>query len=203
MASLAPAVAAGRAPVRGSVVALSPPELARLDEYEGGYRRVQLTAIVGDAEREVIAYVAGDGAQDWTPAMTVPPSEMYLTAVRLHLRGVWGAGAGDGVAVASFEGGRVVERGAWSYPGVGKLGMESLFVEANRVCSAPWVDGGKEKKARVVETAHSLRSAGICDASDLERLGVDGVNPQLVKCGQAPIDKPMIEALLQVCQRAD
>lgn len=200
VASLAPAPADGLAPVRGSVVTLTSAELARLDGFEGGYRRVQLTAVVDGVEKPVIAYVAGDGTQGWTPAMVVPPSEMYLTAVRLHLRSVWGAGAGDEIDVRSFEGGRVVERGSWSYPGLGKLAMESLLVEANRICTAPWVDGGKEKKTRVIETSHSLRSVGVLGAADLKRHGASGLNPLLLQHGEAPIAQEMVDALLQVCE---
>lgn len=200
VASLAPAPADGRAPVRGSVVTLSAAQAARLDGFEGTYRRERLTAVLDGAETPVIAYVAGDGTQGWTPAMDAPPSEMYLTAIRLHLRSVWGPGAGDEIAVRSFEGGRVVERGSWSYPGVEKLCMEGLLVEANRICTAPWVDGGKEKKARVVETARALRSAGVLGAADLKRLGAAGLNAHLVQCGEAPVAAEMVDALLQVCQ---
>lgn len=207
VASLAPSPP-NAAPAQGSVVSLTPDELARLDEFEHGYRRASLTAVVSGAPAPVIAYIAGAGGpadrKAWTPPMTVRPSEMYLTAVRLHLRDAWGAGAGDVVEVASFEDGVVVRKGAWEYPGAGGLGAEALLLESNWVSRKPWVDGGKERKTRLVDTAAAMRKAGLGGARevlDAGKDGVNGINERMEGKGEEAIEEAMVEALLEVCGR--
>ena len=94
VASLAPSPGAA---VRGAVVELDPDQLARLDVYEGGYRKVPLLVTVGNAGSaaaaagseatprtvEAISYIAGhvgdgygqDDGQPFTKSLTARPSE--------------------------------------------------------------------------------------------------------------------------------
>lgn len=84
VASLAPCETAGAEPVRGSVATLTFAEKAALDGFEKpAYREVEVDVEVRDddggwAPAKAVAYVAGDGEAEWTPAMTARPSEAYL-----------------------------------------------------------------------------------------------------------------------------
>jgi Gamma-glutamyl cyclotransferase, AIG2-like len=202
VASLAPAEGAA---ARGSVVALSPAELARLDAFEGGYRQERLMADVRGAATPVVAYIAGPSrasvADPWTRAMTAEPTEMYLAAVRIHLRENWPPEVCDSVEIASWERGRVVRRSEWVYPGVERLGMEALLVEANYISAAPWVDGGPSRLTRVVDAATALRKAGIGGAAALRKAAMrpGGVNGQLRNVSAEPLCGAMLDALLRVC----
>lgn len=203
VASLAPSHIPSNPPVRGSVVKLTDAELARLDSYEGGYRRELLHADVGGIKTPVpvVAYIAGDGAGGrWTLPMVQPPSEMYLNACRLHLREHWPLDECDVITISTYgEDGLVKELRKWEYPGIERLGLEAMLIDANRLSKDPWVDGGPEKKLNTVNTAKGFREVGIHNVPDLASLLRDcegtALNEKLRKAGLAPVNDAMVEAM--------
>lgn len=202
VASLAPSSSPSDPPARGSVVTLTHVELNRLDAYEGGYRQECLTADIDGVATPVVAYIAGDGLGGrWTLSMENKPSEMYLNACRLHLRENWPHDECNVIRIASYgDDGVVRDVGKpWVYPGVEKLELEAMLVEANRMCEEPWVDGGPEKKLNTLNAANGFRQVGINSVLKLMSVLRDGeevaLNTKLREAGLAPVKDQMMMAI--------
>lgn len=141
----------------GSVVSLAPAEKALLDTFEGGYREVRLRVqVIGDTQpTEAIAYVAGIGERPFTPAMSLPPSEAYLTAVHVMLRQHSWEGA---VEIRSAESPDSVVA-VWRHPGAHALeSLEALAVDLNACLPA---DHLWEMPGASVKFARALQNAGV------------------------------------------
>jgi hypothetical protein len=204
VASLAPINDPSATAARGSVVELSPAELGALDSFEGGYRKEHLVADVAGVATPVVAYVAGAAGcgAAWTPPMDTPPSEMYLNAVRIHLREQWPAAECDALAIAScMPCGRVQHHSDWVYPGRRALGIEALLVEINYERRDPWVDGGPARKTQAVACAAKLRAVGVTGADSLGRALREGggLNSRLRLGGFKAVSEGALVAMRAVC----
>ena len=99
--------------VCGALVCLNDEELKLLDSYERNYRKEKISVVLQESKIvDAIAYVAnGKSAGQWTPSLTVRPSEQYLTAMCDVERGGGGGHRkfGDSIPIRSAKSG-----GLWS-----------------------------------------------------------------------------------------
>jgi hypothetical protein len=158
VASIAPSAGAF---VYGSAVDLTEAELAALSLFEGGYRQMSVSILMGGAAdgaehvRDATVYVAGaasacpPGQPWWTLPLTAPPSETYLVAIHGTLREHWPGQAASGIEIAGYEvpapprsgasGGAgaapavpiVTVQSRWRHPGPQSLGLKALCVEVS------------------------------------------------------------------------
>lgn len=153
----------------GSVVSLAPAEKALLDTFEGGYREVHLSVqVIGQSQpTEAIAYVAGIEARSYTPAMSSPPSEAYLTAVHVMLRQNSWEGA---VEIRSSDSPDSVAA-VWKHPGAHALeSLEALAVDLNACLPA---DHLWEMPAASLKFARALHRAGVGNVVSLAEVLAD------------------------------
>mmetsp|Transcript_5737 Transcript_5737/g.18111 ORF Transcript_5737/g.18111 Transcript_5737/m.18111 type:complete len:433 (-) Transcript_5737:22-1320(-) len=154
----------GKAPgvsALGSLAELSPEEKRKLDKFEKpAYREVELDVECRGADGEwttekAVAYVAGDGADEWTPPLTVAPSEPYLTAIVAHLRQFWPDECEDPLEIRCARRGEV---GKFAFPAKDprRLPLEALGVELNARRAAPWT-----MPSALGPFAAALRGAGV------------------------------------------
>ena len=138
VASLSPAP---ESQTYGGAVHLTRDELALLDNYEGGYSKVEITMTVvleGDhVSVNGLVYICN------SPKWTGPPSEQYLTAIHLNLREHWGEEQISSLPVAGVldptNACQVITFYEWCYPGSHALTLPALCVEVNALRESPWV----------------------------------------------------------------
>ena len=132
----------------GSIVNLTPTELNMLRAHEGGYREVVLNCRTESADVSALVFVAGNArrfggaAKPFTPSMTAPPGEPYLTAIHVHLRDHYAEAmaSGDSVTVRTLNpNGAVHIVHQWQHPGFKNLGLRALCVELNACGDLGWV----------------------------------------------------------------
>jgi cation transport regulator ChaC len=168
VASLAPSKAKN-AVTYGSVARLTPEEFERLDKFEEGARRVNVTVCVGqksNKEVEAIAYVVGKKPTTpdapFTPPLKIPPTEQYIWAVHTHLREHWSI---DSITVRSNDKKKgVVEVDEKSVVDIdpSELSLEALCVEISSYKSHPWV-----MQQAIDRVVHKLNQVGITDTKEL------------------------------------
>ena len=179
--------------VKGAVVSLDPEQLSRLDVFEKGYSKQELTATIespGNSRRteQVIAYIADN------PSWVAPPSESYLTAINLMLREHWDAD--EPIPILGWSGDGVEEKApAWRHPGTMALGLRALCVEINaRLVQAPLV-----VPRATVEIEKALAQVDIASTAALAAaLGAGAATPalrQALAAGGGDEDE-----MLQVCR---
>ena len=152
----------------GSVVSVTNEELSKLDQFECGYHKEELSISmrVGDDWQPAVAvaYIADH------PLWTGYPSESYLTAIYVHLREQFSE-----VLPQCFEGvdiyglfrvsdyiDKVLLVDRWTYPGVDQLSLPALCVEVNCRRTEKWV-----MPRAISEVRRELAAAGIHSLSQL------------------------------------
>jgi hypothetical protein len=163
----------------GSVVELSPAELARLDSFESGYRKERVTVIVGGAQKggasqevRAIAYIAGVRPATakngflYTKAMTVEPSEQYLCAIHGMLREHWDM-QGVCISINKYKhtptaGGSIATVREWHHPRTAPQSLASLCVEISLLRSSPYV-----MPAAIATFVGKLHAVGVGSCADL------------------------------------
>jgi hypothetical protein len=171
-------------------VELTKAETARLDTYEGGYRKEAIPVVVEGVRCTAVAYVAGScisQGQAFTRAMdpSTPPSEQYLTAIHCMLRehswknkDDWGP-----ILIQSCQpGGEVVVLSEWMHPGIANLSLAALVVEVNFRGNCGW-----KMPVTIGEVLKKLATIGCMDVSSL--LTVGGANLERLNCTLASAGK--------------
>lgn len=146
----------------GSVVSVSNEELSKLDKFESGYHKEELSVsvLVGDDWQSAVAvaYIADH------PLWTGYPSESYLTAIHVHLREQFSEVLPEclegvdiyGLFRVSDDIDKVLLVDRWTYPGVDHLSLPALCVEVNCRRTEKWV-----MPRAISEVRRELAAAGI------------------------------------------
>ena len=160
--------------VHGAAVYLTPEEVSRLDQFEGGYQKKSLSIrLEDDKEQEGFAYIAVD------PEWTVPPSEQYLTACSLMLREHWREEISTNIQVNGVLGEDDVTPVTflynWRHPGSHALSLAALCVEVNALRKNPWVMPRTIRYMQDVLSSQGIESAAqlavhLCNEPAMEKL---------------------------------
>jgi hypothetical protein len=152
----------------GSVVSVTNEELSKLDEFECGYHKEELSVSirVGDDWQSAVAvaYIADH------PLWTGYPSESYLTAIHVHLREQFSEVLPEclegvdiyGLFRVSDDVDKVLLVDRWTYPGVDHLSLPALCVEVNCRRTEKWV-----MPKAISEVRRELAAAGIYSLGQL------------------------------------
>jgi cation transport regulator ChaC len=201
-ASLAPSEEPG-ARTLGGVASLTPQELALLDTYEGGYRKVNITVSVkvGEEEHEempAIAYIAGVKAKPFTPAIEAQPTLQYLWAIYGNLREHWQI---ESVVVRTYDPvkGPVVLN-EWMVPSsLHELTLDALCVEISLNRTVSWV-----MPKTIYDFVGRLKQVNILTTSQLAQVFEDSpqsMNEMLVAKELKPFDDETIDILTRMFSR--
>ena len=183
--------------VCGALVCLNDEELKLLDSYEKGYRKEKISVVLQKSSKivDAIAYVAGHSAEQWTPSLSVRPSEQYLTAIHLMLREHWYGRRefGDHIPIHSAKSGGGVELVAkWTYPGKAKLSLASFAVEINSMKQKKWI-----MPLTIHEFVSKMERIGVRTVWDLYQ-SLPSINSLLLKSGEKALNVDTLSAITKI-----
>ena len=185
----------------GAAVRLSPEELQRLDGYEcPQYIHVDIDIdVILDPSVNVSTRCKALVYVNTTPEWRGPPSAAYITAIQLQLREQWASlcpeacvidiyGLVQPVASDPETPLALVHFQSWSHPGVARLPLEALIVEANalRPAKDSWV-----MPRTMTEIVSKLAKVGVTSAAQFavclsSAQGMEDLNLQLEQADTLP-----------------